>query len=54
MFAEDGKFKSCVNDREGGYYAFVSSDTLDGLLDALEKGLRDGSLDWRQSQGKKR
>lgn len=54
VFAEDGKFKSCINDRDGGHYAFVSSDSVQGLLEALEHGLKAGKLDWRKSKGFKR
>lgn len=53
VFAEEGKWKACINDRDGGFYAFVSSDNLPGLLEALERGLKGGGLDWRQSKGKR-
>jgi len=50
LFAEDGKWKSCVNDRDGGHYAFLSADSFWGLLDALEASLKGGGLDWRLSR----
>lgn len=50
VFAEDGKWKCCLNDRDGGHYCFVSSDSLAGLLGALEGGLKGGTLDWRLSR----
>jgi hypothetical protein len=50
VFAEQGKWKGCLNDRDGGNYAFVSSDSLLGLVDALEKGLKQGGLDWRKNK----
>lgn len=53
VFAEDGKWKACLNDRDGGYYAFASSDSLVGLVEALERGLKGGGLDWRKSKGKR-
>jgi len=53
LFCEDGKWKSCVNDRDGGFYAFLSADSFWGLLDALEHGLKSGSLEWRSSSRKK-
>lgn len=53
VFAEDGKWKSCLNDRDGGNYCFASADTVEGLLEALDKGLRSGVLDWRASKGKR-
>jgi len=50
LFAEDGKWKSCVNDRDGGHYAFLSADSFWALLDALEASLKGGGLDWRLSR----
>lgn len=54
VFCEDGKWKACVTDRDGGHYAFHSSDTLEGLLKALDDALRGGALDWRVSKSWKR
>lgn len=53
VFAEDGKWKCCLNDRDGSRYAFVSADTLERLLEALEGGLKRGTLDWRVSKWRK-
>lgn len=53
VFAEDGKWKACLNDRDGGNYCFASSDALEGLLEALDRGLQSGGLDWRVSKGKR-
>lgn len=53
VFAEDGKWKCCLSDREEGYYAFLSSDGLESLLAAANEGLRKGGLDWRASKGKR-
>jgi hypothetical protein len=50
VFAEDGKWKCCLNDRDGSHYCFVSSESLVGLLGALERGLKTGGLDWRPSR----
>jgi len=50
LFAEDGKWKACINDRDGGYYAFLSADSFLGLLDASEASLKGGGLDWRLSR----
>lgn len=46
-FCEDGRFKACFRDREAALIAFVSGDSLLGLLDAIEKGLATDRLDWR-------
>lgn len=53
VFAEDGKWKACLNDRDGGNYCFLASDSLEGLLGALEDGLKAGSLDWRASKSRR-
>lgn len=53
VFAEDGKWKACVNDRDGGNYCFGSADSFSGLLEALERGLKGGSLDWRASKSRR-
>lgn len=47
VFLDQGQWKARLCDRDGGLVAFVSSEGFTGLLDALEEGLRDGSLDWR-------
>lgn len=54
LFVDDGALKAMLNDRDSGYIAFLSSHTAKTLLEAVEEGLRDGGLDWRESKGKKR
>jgi len=48
IFAEDGCWKACLSDRELGTVTFVTSKTVLGLLVALEDGLEECTLDWRQ------
>lgn len=50
LFAEEGKWKACLNDNEAGRYAFVSGSSLLGLLEAVEKGLAGKGLDWRANK----
>jgi len=50
VFFEDGKVKGCVNDRDGGFYAFSSSDSFAGLLRGVDSDLKAGKLDWRKSK----
>lgn len=52
LFFEQGAFKAAVNDRDSGLVAFVSKQSFQGLLEAIEKGLQTGSLDWRAQKGK--
>lgn len=47
LFAEDGQFKVCLNDKDADGIAFVSKTTIKGVLEAAEKGLREDTLDWR-------
>lgn len=54
LFAEDGKWKAALNDRDGGLVAFCSADSFAGLLEALDRGLKSGSLDWRDSKFRKK
>jgi hypothetical protein len=50
VFVDDGMIKAGLRDRDGGYIAFVSATTLDGLLDALESGIKTQSLEWRKEK----
>lgn len=50
VFLADGKFKGSLNDREESYTGFASADSFTGLLEALDKGLKSGHLDWRPSR----
>lgn len=50
VFAEDGKWKAACNDKETRMVAFVSGESLEGLLGAIDKGLKAGTLDWRDSK----
>jgi len=54
IFCGDGVFKCRVSDKQEGYVAFLSSKTVEGLWEALEKGLKGGSLDWRVDKYAKR
>lgn len=54
LFCQDGKFKACVSDNDAGNRAFVSGDTFQSLLGAIERGLSGGGLDWREMQPKRK
>lgn len=47
---EGGLLKGCLSDKDTGMVAFVAADGLEGILDALERGLAKDSLDWRPSR----
>lgn len=50
LFVDAGTLKACLNDRSVGRAAFVSANSLRGLLDALEAGLMEDALEWRSSK----
>lgn len=55
LFCEDGVFKACLNDKDCDEVSFVTKPTFTALLDAVERGLANNTLDWRLStQGKAR
>jgi hypothetical protein len=53
LFTDAGVLKGCLRDRETEETAWVSGDSLESLLDALEVGLQEGRLDWRK-EGKRK
>lgn len=50
LFAEEGMWKCCLSDNDGGRYAFLSSKTLEGLLRVVEAALKAGSVEWRPTK----
>jgi hypothetical protein len=49
VFAADGAFKACLNDRETGFCLWAEAATLAGLPEALEEQLGSESVPWRVS-----
>lgn len=47
---ENSLWKACVKCRDSGGVAFVSAETPDGLLKALDKGLEANNLEWRNDR----
>jgi len=47
IFVEGGKWKARLKDKAERAYCFVSGESLDGLLESVNDGLGDGTLDWR-------
>lgn len=50
IFCEDGVLKACLSDKTDRCVAFVSGGSWCLLLNALEEGIREGTLDWRRSK----
>lgn len=47
LFVDQGQWKARLNDRDGGLVVFLAAEGYIALLEALEAGLREGTLDWR-------
>lgn len=54
LFCEDGQFKACLHDRESSRVCFRAADSVEGVLDAMERALQDGTADWREKGQKRR
>lgn len=50
IFAQDGLLKGMLRDKSNDRVAFVSGVSLEGVLEALEKGLTRSELDWRRDK----
>lgn len=50
--SEDGVVKGWFHDRAEALSAWLAADSLSGLLDALEAGLRDDTIRWRADKKK--
>lgn len=50
LFVEEGRWKCCLSDREQQLTAFLSAGTHQGLLQAAEKGLQGGTVEWRKQK----
>jgi hypothetical protein len=54
VVCEDGRWKGGLKERDHAMSVWRGADTLEGLLDALEAILADGSADWRKTEYKSR
>jgi len=52
IFVDAERLKVCLSDREANEVAFVSGATFKEAMDALERGLAGGTLDWRPGKRK--
>ena len=50
IFMGANGLQGCINDKDALRVAFVSSDTVEGVLDVLEAGLEGCTLDWRAAR----
>lgn len=49
VFAADGVWKACLNDRAEGQALWVSCSFFGGVLEALERALDTSAPDWRRT-----
>lgn len=56
IFTQEGSWKAMIKDKDSGQIAFVTKGTHKTLLEALERGLAEDKLDWREDafKGKKK
>lgn len=47
LFVDEGQWKACLVDRESDRLTFVSGDSVEGVMLALDEQLRTGGCDWR-------
>jgi len=50
FFFDEGRLKACLSFPSEGKVAFVTLDTLDGVLERLEGLLVNDGLDWRRDK----
>lgn len=54
IFAEDGSWKACLNDRAEARSTWATGSSIEACLEALDVALKSGSADWRRSNGSAR
>lgn len=54
IFRDALRLKACLSDKDAGLVTFVTGDTPEALLEAVERGLDMDALDWRVQQKKRR
>jgi hypothetical protein len=50
LMRDEGAWKAALHDRDAGLSCFVSGKTFTALLEAMERGLEAGSLEWREKK----
>lgn len=50
FFVERGELKCCISDRDAQRSAFLTGSDFQALLEAVEHGLEEDALDWRQKR----
>lgn len=50
IFPDEGRLKACLSDRDQGLVGFATGSSILELLEAVERALREDSVDWRASR----
>jgi hypothetical protein len=50
VFVDEGRLKACLSDRDQALVGFVTGESLEGLIRAVEEGLQGDHVDWRPSR----
>jgi len=48
LFAEDGRFRSVLHERQHGLSLWRDADSLQGCFEGLEAALASGRAEWRK------
>lgn len=54
FFRDAARLKACLSDKDAGLVSFITGDTPDAILEALEVGLSEDTLDWRKQQKRRK
>jgi len=54
LFTEEGQWKACLHDRDGGVQLFRSGETVSEALQSVEDALVSGRADWRERKAPRR
>lgn len=52
VIVEDGTYKLCLNDREAKMKGFVTAPSFTAAFQAAERGLGEGTIDWRPEKAR--
>lgn len=50
VFCEEGRSKVLINDKHRGKVGVMTIESLEGLFETIEAGLRDSKIDWRKAK----
>jgi len=54
LFAEDGRFRAVLHERQHGLSLWRDADSVQGCLEGLEAALQGGGVEWRKDAKSRR